>query len=258
MSKHQTNITAHSGCDGTEDNSMAFVHYALEQGADCLEVDVRAAADGTLVLGHDGIDGKAVRLSEVFSALRERPEVRINCDLKEPGLEQPVYALAEQFGVEGQLIYSGTVALETLSQKTVLFPKAEIYLNIEQLQPELEAPQSGKTMEEGEMKTLIREALLKASQYDQLSCINMEYHLLTKETLQELKKRNLTASAWTVNEAEAARRLLSDGIANITTRALKTTLRLRAELEQGAGQACGSHGAAPETEAFSRAEGRQQ
>ena len=39
--KITTNITAHSGSDGTPDNSMEFVHYALTTSADALEIDVR-------------------------------------------------------------------------------------------------------------------------------------------------------------------------------------------------------------------------
>ena len=37
----KTLITAHSGADGTPDNSMEFVRYALTRQADVLEVDVR-------------------------------------------------------------------------------------------------------------------------------------------------------------------------------------------------------------------------
>ena len=34
-------ITAHSGADGTKENSLEFVAYAMQTGADALEVDVR-------------------------------------------------------------------------------------------------------------------------------------------------------------------------------------------------------------------------
>lgn len=32
-------ITAHSGADGTKENSLEFVAYAMQTGADALEVD---------------------------------------------------------------------------------------------------------------------------------------------------------------------------------------------------------------------------
>lgn len=37
----KTMITAHSGADGTKENSLEFVKYAMQTGADALEVDVR-------------------------------------------------------------------------------------------------------------------------------------------------------------------------------------------------------------------------
>ena len=46
-------ITAHSGCDGTPDNSMEFVRYALGSEGDCLEVDIRRNRNEELILSHD-------------------------------------------------------------------------------------------------------------------------------------------------------------------------------------------------------------
>jgi len=89
----KTLITAHSGCDGTPDNSLEFISHALRSGADALEVDVRAAQDGTLYLSHDRTDAACPKLSQAFPMLRSRP-MRINCDLKQPGLEEAVLALA--------------------------------------------------------------------------------------------------------------------------------------------------------------------
>ena len=45
-------ITAHSGADGTKENSLEFVAYAMQTGADALEVDVRRCGS---VLEHRGI-----------------------------------------------------------------------------------------------------------------------------------------------------------------------------------------------------------
>ena len=55
----KTQITAHSGSDGTPDNSLACVRYALSTDADAFEVDVRRLSDGTLALGHDAADHTA-------------------------------------------------------------------------------------------------------------------------------------------------------------------------------------------------------
>ena len=42
-------ITAHSGADGTKENSLEFVAYAMQTGADALEVDVRMGENGILI-----------------------------------------------------------------------------------------------------------------------------------------------------------------------------------------------------------------
>ena len=59
-------ITAHSGADGTKENSLEFVAYAMQTGADALEVDVRMGENGILILSHDKTDEDAVRLADVF------------------------------------------------------------------------------------------------------------------------------------------------------------------------------------------------
>ena len=89
----KTLITAHSGSDGTPDNSLSCVEYALSTAADAFEVDVRRLSDGTLALGHDAADHTAPTLREVFTLAAAKPGVRVNCDLKERGLEPDVAAL---------------------------------------------------------------------------------------------------------------------------------------------------------------------
>ena len=61
-------ITAHSGCDGTPDNSMEFVRYALASEGNCLEADIRRNRDGELILSHDETAEEAV----------SRVQIRIN------------------------------------------------------------------------------------------------------------------------------------------------------------------------------------
>ena len=45
-------ITAHSGCEGTPDNSLEHIRTAIASGAECLEIDVHEH-NGTLYLTHD-------------------------------------------------------------------------------------------------------------------------------------------------------------------------------------------------------------
>ena len=46
-------VTAHSGCEGTPDNSLSFIDYALRLPVQALEVDVWQDEAGALILSHD-------------------------------------------------------------------------------------------------------------------------------------------------------------------------------------------------------------
>ena len=217
-------ITAHSGCDGTKDNSLEFIGYALASGADCLEVDVRLDPNGELSLSHDETGGECVKLEEAFVLLREKPDKKMNCDLKLKRLEIPVYRLASQYHVEKQLIYSGEVDTELLAESRNKFSEAEIYLNIENLYPEI---YNGRETEKWQEKVM--EAIRKAADLS-VSCINAEYHILTEPVLSCMAKQGLRCSAWTVNEEQDIRRMLECGVANVTTRNLKGALNIRKEM----------------------------
>lgn len=102
----ETQITAHSGCDQTPDNSMEHVQHALSLPVDAFEIDVHKALDGTLVICHDSKSDeeymRAPRLKEVFERLRSHPSMCINCDLKDCDIELDVLRLAEECGVTGK------------------------------------------------------------------------------------------------------------------------------------------------------------
>lgn len=215
-------ITAHSGCDKTQDNSIEFIRYALASDADCLEVDVRRNQKGELFLSHDETGEEDVKLSDAFTLLKEKPEKKMNYDLKLKDLELHVYRLAKEFQVEKQIIYSGTVTPELLKEKENLFPEVKIYLDMENLIPEIYD-------NTGDVPGRIREALKQVMEY-QVSCINMEYHFFTDKVMEELAELGLEISAWTVDCEEELRRLMEKGIENITTRNLKRALEIREEL----------------------------
>nr|WP_314463498.1 glycerophosphodiester phosphodiesterase [uncultured Clostridium sp.] len=218
-------ITAHSGCDGTNDNSIEFIRYALNSEADCLEADVRKNQAGTLILSHNKTDEECVTLQEAFRILKHFPEKKMNCDLKEEGLEVSVYQLAGENGVRHQLIYSGEIDLNLLAEKEKWYPQVQVYINPENLQPDFYE----RMAEEGALKNL--EKLLTAVKNYPVSCINMEYHTYTDEAVELLSEMQVRGSAWTVYEPDDILRLLKKGLFNITTRNLTTALELKGEAE---------------------------
>lgn len=222
-------ITAHSGCDGTKNNSLEFIRHALDTEADCLEVDVRKNYLGELVLSHDESEEDCVKLQDALALLRERPGKMINCDLKHEGLELPVYRLAAQLQMADRLIYSGTVSTELLREKEDKLPEAGIYLNIESIYPGIYDETEDRTVRALELDQL--DQALEEAKRCHGAVINMEYTLVTDEVLECLSKHGLGCSAWTVDEEPEIRRLLGKGIANVTTNRLKESLEIRKGLK---------------------------
>lgn len=133
----ETMITAHSGADGTKENSLEFVAYAMQTGADALEVDVRMGENGILILSHDKTDEDAVRLADVFRMMGKYPGMRINCDLKECGLEVAVRQLALISGLKTeQILYSGSVRPVPVTESCI-WRDVEVFWNIEEYLPDI-------------------------------------------------------------------------------------------------------------------------
>ncbi|GIW68263.1 MAG: glycerophosphodiester phosphodiesterase [Candidatus Parcubacteria bacterium] len=123
-------ILGHRGVcgKGVAENSLAAVAAALEAGADGVEIDVRVAKDGVVLLAHDrvcvfGANGERkevvpasqsaslrelglASLDELFSFLREQRTVRgevpfLNVELKDVGSAKVVAARVRQALAEG-------------------------------------------------------------------------------------------------------------------------------------------------------------
>ena len=78
-------VTAHSGCNGTEDNTLESFKEAINSGADILEMDILDDENGAVVVTHDYESGKEYPLFEdVLKFIKENSEtVKINVDLKQ-------------------------------------------------------------------------------------------------------------------------------------------------------------------------------
>ncbi len=220
----RTWLTAHSGCDSTKDNSMAFLQYAMGLEVDCIEVDVRQDAAGILILSHD--EGPAdAYLADAFAMLSGRHGMKINCDLKEDGLENRVYALAREFEVQEQLVFSGCVSAEAAEQNPRLFMHADWFLNIENLFPHVKTLyQAG----EADTDTVIHiaDGLERFINAYAVRCLNTHYFIVHTPLYAELMMRDIPLSLWTPDDERLICRLLADGVFNITTRNAKRACEL--------------------------------
>jgi len=229
-----TQITAHSGADGTPDNSMEFVRYALTTQADALEVDVRQTDSHTLVICHDETKEGAVPLADVFETVRGNAAMRINCDLKEYGLEEAVFLLSQTCGLpEGTILYSGSVK-PCRPSESCPWKSVEVYWNVEECIPDIYECEEGK---EREKITEEMAGKLAAAYRDYgISVMNIDARYLNPCLLDTVKKAGIGISAWTVNDPAHIRRLLDLEVSNITTRRPACALEIRKEKWQKKGE----------------------
>lgn len=220
-----TLITAHSGADGFEDNSMDYVRRALGSEADIFEIDVRRGADGELRLGHDEADGRLPLLGEVFELAAAVPGKRVNCDLKERGLDEEVCALAAERGMAGRIILTGSADAEKWSSSAALRETAELWLNIEEYVPDVYGrfPEPGFPREAAERVAAVCRSF-------GVTTVNMHWRLAVPELRDVLVSAGLGLSVWTVNEPEEIERFLREGTRSVTTRALAEALEIRKRL----------------------------
>lgn len=230
-----TLITAHNGADGTPENSMEYVRHALASGADILEIDIRKVPDGTLVFTHDlpadlsfdsaktgdsGCSG-LLPVSDVFLALKETAK-RINCDLKEPNLEEDVAALAARCGVSDRILFSGTVSAGRC-RESGLTGRVEILLNIEEYIPGL----YDRCREDAAQIPMAAREICGICRHYGIGCVNANYHLATDPFIDILMSEKIGLSVWTVNSPAEAAHFLGRGVYSLTTRNLKEILALR-------------------------------
>lgn len=122
-----TYITAHSGSDGTKENSIEFATYFKNKPIDILEIDVRKNNKNQLVLNHDELEENKeyVTLEDFFTEL-DKTNVKINCDLKDKNLEEDVYQLAQNSHIWDKVYFSGNISISFLKK----WPN-KVFMNIE-------------------------------------------------------------------------------------------------------------------------------
>ena len=205
-------LTAQSGSDGLADNSMEFVVFFCDkQEISAIKVDVRMNKEHQLVLHHDTLEEGQhyVSLEDVFAYIaRVNSPIRINCDLKEAGLEEAVYGLAEKYALWPQVELSGTVACRYLAKWS-----DQILMNIENgMDDALHGEHIGRWGE-----NVLLEALSKLSR-SQAKVININHQLFTDAVQVRGKQLALEFSLWTVNDMHAIGNYEKENIYNITTK----------------------------------------
>lgn len=205
-------LTAHSGSDGTPDNSLEFIERMIENHVKFIEVDVRRAANGKLYLSHDPIRANEtidclLAVEAMFRYIHKKSSsITVNCDLKEAGLEAEVQWIAEKWELFEQVVFSGTIDPAHLS----IWDREKIFYNIENCLPNIYTVNQLKKAHFDVVNYFCRK-------YN-VHTLNLYYGLCSKEWIELCHANELNLSVWTVDNLEMIDTFQNQDVYNVTTR----------------------------------------
>lgn len=250
-------ITAHSGCEGTEQDSLLSVEKALALGADAVELDVRRAQDHVLRISHNPLTLEEYRekhtLEDVFTLIKDTG-IKLNCDIKEAAALEDTLQLADEFGFgKDRLILSGCTSPEQLARDRSIVRRASVQLNLEEIlkflyladqlpgcmsdfETLMQSPwQMLRAMPEGQTvfdRWLPR--VVELAKLLEVDGINLPHWILSEQMAEAFRENGINFSVWTVNDAEKIGRCIRLGAQNVTSRTVRLALDTRS-------RCCGVH-----------------
>lgn len=197
--------TAHTGCCGTEDNSLEAIKVGIEHGADIVEFDLYFNNENIAVLSHDAPKGNEVTLDEAFKLISTYEDIKVNVDVKlcNDNLHV-VYDLAEKYDITDRIFFTG-INLEDVATVKKECPTVPYYLNYEVLKENKQTPE-------------YLNDLVKIVKDSGAVGINFNKDSATKELVDTFHENDLLVSIWTVNEEKDMYKILYFAPDNITTR----------------------------------------
>lgn len=230
--KKRIAITAHSGCEGTPDNSMASVLAGIASGADTVEADVRLGPDGVLRLTHDIPENfaDAMTLEEAFQAVIGT-STAINCDLKHYEALYPTIALADKCALaRDQFVFSGSVDVKILLSDPQISRRARIFLNTEEIFVHMAGRKPASRAEElrylADNLPAVAELMKKAG----AEALNAPFEHVPSALIASMRAAGIELSLWTANTDEDISRLLGEDLLSLTTRRPAAAVQLREQL----------------------------
>jgi len=222
-------ITAHTGCMGEPENSMASVCAALALGVDIIEDDIRVTKDGVPVLSHDDeiltANGETISLSamtfkellmytetpvvtlEELLMLVKSSETMINLDMKTDDALEPASQLVRRMDMVNRVFMTGCF-YERALKATHAVPELRKLLNV--------------NVEH--FRTLAYEEAVSQSCQDALEAgcfgLNVPYQVVNSRMKEIAEAAGLPLYVWTVNEVEEMERCIELGVRSITTRTI--------------------------------------
>ncbi len=194
--------TAHTGCMGTKANSIESIEAGYENGASIVEFDLNYDKNGEPVLSHDAPKGNEVTLDEAFGKVASYENLRVNVDVKDDTYLEKVKPLAQEYGVEDRIFFTGIHDGFVAKAKTT---GVEYYLNV-------------KVDEKRKQTDEYLLSLVKKVKDAGAIGINFNHRNATKKLVKIFHENGLLVSIWTVDRKMKMRKILSMSPDNITTR----------------------------------------
>lgn len=210
-------VTAHTGCEGTEDNSIDAIIKGASVGANIVEFDLSFNDEGEAFLAHNEIGDGCVSLKEAFETVAKYDNLQVNVDCKGTQNLKAVSETAKEFGILDRIFYTGLKADDVKIAKEVT-PEIPYYLNKD--------IDKDKKNDEEYIKSLIHEVKDLGA-----VGININYGGASKKMAELFHKEGLLISVWTVNKTLDMHKVLTYGCDNITTRQPKKLVEIIKEKE---------------------------
>ncbi len=197
-------ITAHTGCMGTNENSLKSMHAGANNGADIIEFDVHFTEDGAPVLSHDEPKGDEVGLEEAFDYLAHNKGLKANVDMKSTKNMAEIQKLADKYGVTKQIFFTG-IKLEDVEAVKKNCPRISYYLNVD--------VDKERNTDVEYINSLVNEVKDSGA-----IGINFNYKSASAELSKYFHSNKLLVSVWTVDDKLDMYEALETMPDNITTR----------------------------------------
>ena len=209
-------ITAHSGCNGTEPNSIASLEDGYNSGADILEFDLNFDKNGTPYLSHDDLKGNEIKLEQAFQFLANNQNVKANIDVKKTDNMPAVFHLINLYNLSNRVFFTGVEEKFVEAVRTGC-PGIAYYLNYK---PEF--------LKVHFQQQYINQLVNKVKDCSAIG-INMRHKYLSRKLVKTFHEKDLLVSVWTVNDFYFLQRAIYYGPDNITT---KNPLKLKALIRE--------------------------
>ena len=197
-------ITAHTGCLGTEPNSIESMEKGLKTGASIIEFDLQFLENGKPVLSHDSPKDDAVGLDDAFSFLSKHNELKANIDVKTTAHLEKVNEYAEKYGVLDRIFFTG-IFPKDVSAVERFCPKIPYYLNF-------------SVNAHGSYNAAYISHIVETVENCGAIGINTYYKGVSKELVEAFHEKGLLVSVWTVNSRTSICKMLKLLPDNITTK----------------------------------------